>query len=198
MKKVIVAVIGLLCFTPTAFAYNWGVGLHGGVSQNDPDYIGIVDKLVSKNYGVFGIEGFYERNASFELSDGEEFLGIKIGIDLYGKNKLKLPSVQATENTYAIPLTIYYKNNLESENISSFIGIGLTQINSEVKISGAENISKTKIFPHIAVGAEYRLNWLVALGVEIKYNFDAEVKKNGNVLSDRSGIGGAVTARFYF
>lgn len=64
------------------------------------------------------------------------------------------------------------------------------------------SISKSKIFPHIMAGTEYRFSELFALGLEAKYNFSAKTEKNYEglnvVLSDRSGLSGAVTARFYF
>ena len=59
-------------------------------------------------------------------------------------------------------------------------------------------LSKTKIFPHITAGAEYRFNEVFALGLDVKYNIAAKVKKDDLVLSDRSGIGAALTGRFYF
>lgn len=185
--------ISLLCLVPFAFAEdNWGIGLRGGAAQNNPDY----EEFVSKNYGVFGAEGFWEHRTNFNLGEGEEFLGIKLGADFYGKNKLDDGTVKATENSHAFPLTVYYKNDLGVEDFSSFIGAGITSIKSKAK--GSIEGSKSKVFPHLMVGAEYRLNWLVALGLEIKYNINAKVKKDGYVISDRSGISGAVTARFYF
>ncbi len=61
-----------------------------------------------------------------------------------------------------------------------------------------ESWSKTKVFPHITAGAEYRFSRVFALGVDLKYNIAAKVKKDEAILSDRSGIGAAVTGRFYF
>ena len=81
-------------------------------------------------------------------------------------------------------------------------GAGVTIMHSEVEIEmtgySDEKYSKTKMFPHVMIGAEYRFCQLFALGLDVRYNIGAKIKKEGDVLSDRSGLGGALAARFYF
>lgn len=184
----------------------FGLGIRTGVAQNDPkdmkdayndafDY-GWTHKKLSKNAAVFGIEALYEWGE-------EDKVGIKLGVEGYGQNKLELDhgDYTAKENTYAFPLTAYYKKDNGIKAWSWFAGAGLTLINSEIKddyYGDKETYHKSKVFPHLVAGAEYRFCKLFALGIEAKYNIAAKVKKDGGVLSDRSGIGAAITGRFYF
>lgn len=132
MKKLIIVVISLLCLTPAAFAGNWGLGFRAGATQNDPEtmhdcYKGLhnlgYDIEFNRGYSMLGTEAFYEGKANFGLGEGEEFWGIKLGVDFYGENKLKLDnglSANAQITDYAIPLTLYYKNDLELDKVSSY------------------------------------------------------------------------------
>ena len=206
MKKIILAVVGLLCFAPAVFADNWGAGLRLGVAENDPkdmkdaydSYAG--NKELDKGYGVFGLEGLYE----WDLNDEVNKLGVKLGIDIYGENKLDLEHgmAKATETTYAFPLTVYYKQDYGVQNWSWFAGAGFTFLRTEAEENlagiGKDTTSKNKVFPHLTAGVEYRFSRLFALGLDLKYNIAAKVKKDGGVLSDRSGFGAALTGRFYF
>ena len=155
---------------------------------------------MDKGYGVFSLEGLYE----WDLSDEANKIGVKLGVDIYGDNELKLDweSEKYTETTYAFPLTAYYKRDNGIKNWSWFAGAGLTLLKTELesKIAGwgKETTSKSKVFPHITAGAEYRFSKLFALGFDVKYNIAAKVKKNDTVMSDRSGFGAAITGRFYF
>lgn len=202
MKKLVIAVVGLLCFAPAALADNWGVGFRVGAAENDPKdmqdaYDSIVaNKELDKGYGVFSLEALYEWN----LSDEANKIGAKLGLDVYGSNELKTTGYKAEETTYALPLTVYFKRDNGVQNWSWFAGAGLTFLRTEVEESGLFNdtTSKSKVFPHITAGAEYRFSRLFALGLDVKYNIAAKVKKNGYVMSDRSGIGAALTGRFYF
>ena len=206
MKKWLIVVISLMCLAPTVFASNWGLGLRAGAAQNDPrdmkdaynDYFAPRER--TWNPAVVGLEVLHE----WDLNSESNKLGIKIGADVYGQNKIDLGPgmVKATETTYAIPLTVYYKNDNGERNLSWFAGVGFTWIRSEIKMDvwgfGRDKYSESKIFPHITVGTEYRFNSVVALGFDLKYNIDAKVTQDADILSDRSGIGGAITARFYF
>ena len=172
------------------------------------------NKELTESGGIFGLEGLYEHR----LND-KDTLGFKVGLDFYGENELEISTDfrdawgrplgkgEATENTYAIPLTVYYKRDNGIKNWSFFAGAGITYIHSEVEgevedYMGrdllSEKTSDSKVFPHLMAGTEYRFTQLFALGLEAKYNFSAKITKNGDVLSDRSGLSGAVTARFYF
>ena len=215
MKKiaVIAVLLGLVCAFPvSAKADNWGLGVKLGVAENDPKsmkdlqddagYYGLNSDL-EENNGVFGLEALYE----FDLNDNADKLGVKLGMDFFGENKLELTSsvvpgsFEAKENTFAVPLTVYYKKDNGLKHWSPFVGAGLSLFRTELKADGAgssEKMTKTKVAPHIVAGAEYRFSPLFALGLEAKYNFSAKIKKDGDVLSDHSGFGGAITGRFYF
>lgn len=215
MKKVavIAVLLGLVCAFPvSAKADNWGLGVKLGVAENDPKsmkdtqdeagYYGLNSDL-EENNGVFGLEALYE----FDLNDNADKLGVKLGMDFFGENKLELTSsvvpgsFEAKENTFAVPLTVYYKKDNGLKHWSPFVGAGLSLFRTELKADdsgSSEKVTKSKVAPHIMAGAEYRFSPLFALGLEAKYNFSAEIKKDGDVLSDHSGFGGAITGRFYF
>lgn len=217
-NKWIVGIIGVMLLTTSAFASdystrtnNWGVGVKLGVGQNDPKTLqdgydeafeyGWTSKEITKNAGLFGLEALYEQT----LNEEHNKLGVKVGWDSYGENKLKLKDstdrVELTETSYAFPITVYYKRDNGIKNFSWFAGAGLTIMHSEMEIDDGydtEDVSKTKVFPHLTVGGEYRFCKLFALGLDVKYNIAAKVKKDGDVLSDRSGFGAALTGRFYF
>ena len=172
------------------------------------------NKEMTESGGIFGVEGLYEHRLN-----EKDTLGFKVGLDFYGENELEISNFrdvwgrplggkrEATENTYAIPLTVYYKRDNGIKNWSFFFFFCITYIHSEVEgevedYMGrdllSEKTSDSKVFPHLMAGTEYRFTQLFALGLEAKYNFSAKITKNGDVLSDRSGLSGAVTARFYF
>lgn len=188
---------------------NWGLGIRLGIAENDPktmkeaydqafDY-GYSKKELDEGNGVFGIEVLYE----WTLNDEFNKLGLKIGIEGYGENELKLDNgwTKVTEETMAYPVTLYYKKDNGVKKWSWFAGMGITAIHSKFEYnvgsaSGTE--TKTKLFPHITGGIEYRFTKLFALGLEARYNIAAKVEKDGDVLSDRSGFGALITGRFYF
>ncbi|MBR3631883.1 MAG: porin family protein [Elusimicrobiaceae bacterium] len=208
MKKVIIAVLAVLMVAP-AFANNWGVGLKLGAGQNDPKAMkdvydnppaGVTKTELDKNAGYFGLEAMYE----FDLNDEANKIGVKVGWDMYGENKLELKAPGAkeevTEETYSFPFTVYYKRDNGVKNFSWYGGAGFTILRTKLDAKGAYfgDDSKTKVFPHIVAGGEYRFTQVFALGLEARYNIAAKVKKGGDVYSDRSGFGGALTGRFYF
>lgn len=189
---------------------HWGLGLRLGIAENNPkdmkeiydeafDY-GYSEKELTKNGAVFGIEGIYE----WDYNNNGDMFGLKLGLEGYGENKLSLDwgDETFTENTYAIPLTVYYKKNNGIKNWSWIAGLGITYIHSTVEYKGrgypTEKWSEYNVFPHITAGVEYRFSKLFALGVDLKYNIAAKVKIHEAILSNRSGIGAAITGRFYF
>lgn len=199
MKKILL--LSLLVFLSMPLFAEYGVGVKLGVGENDPksmneafDYYG-GDK--TENGGIFSLEFLYE----FPLRPGDEVnkLGVKAGLDFYGENELKnnYLGIKATENTWALPITGYYKYDGGLKNFSFYGGLGFTFIRTEVEL-GSEDFSKSKLFAHIAGGAEYRFTQLFALGLDLKYNIGAKLEKEGGTLSDRSGFSGALAGRFYF
>ena len=204
MKKLLV-VLGILCLAPVAFADNWGVGVKIGIGENDPksmnetfDEFG--GKLTTSD-GLFALEVLHEWN----LNETDK-IGLKLGVDTYGENKYEYGVLEATENTYAVPVSVYYKKDNGVQKLSYFVGAGVTYINSEMEFSQfrdafgqlVDNVEEDKVFPHIFGGVEYRFTELFALGLDVKYNFSAKLEKEGEVVSDRSGLSAAVAGRFYF
>lgn len=211
---------------------NRGIAIRLGTSANNPkgmknvydqaaDSYGVTEKELTKRNGYVGLETLYE----LQLNEETNKLGVKIGVEIYGQNELELKgsynsnfiSAKGKENTYAVPITFYYKRDNGVKKLSWMAGAGVTIMRSEVEIksnfTGNEKYSKTKAFPHIMVGAEYRFSKLFALGLEARYNIAAKIKKGAGylptpdphyylpvngILSDRSGFSGAVTGRFYF
>ena len=205
MKKLMFAVLAVLFVAPAAFADDWGLGAKLGAGENDPKdmkaaYDGFSgSKELDRNPGYFGLEAFYE----MDLNEEANKLGFKVGWDIYGENEVELkgfPYTKVTETTYSFPVTVYYKRDNGIKNVSWFAGAGATFLRTEIEMErvNKKESSKNKIFPHIVVGGEYRFTQLFALGLEARYNFNARVKKDGEVFSDRSGFGAAITGRFYF
>lgn len=207
MKKVALAMLAVLLIAPAAMAEGWGVGVKLGAGQNDPkdlkkayDEETWADRELDKNPGYFSIEVLHE----WALNDEANKIGFKAGWDMYGENELKLKAMglteKITEETYAFPFTLYYKRDNGVQKFSWFAGAGVTIMHTKVEASGPESDddSKTKVFPHIAAGVEYRFTQVFALGLDARYNIAAKVKKDGDVYSNRSGFGAALTGRFYF
>lgn len=205
MRKLVVlgVLLSILCAWPTAAkADNWGVGVKVGVSENDPKTLKEVQDYyyrseLTEDGAVFGgAEVLYE----FDLKEEANKLGVKVGVDVFGQNKLETYSPvygKVTETTLALPLTVYYKRDNGVKGWSPFVGAGVSFFRTQIKENDTKD-HKSKVVPHIVAGAEYRFTKLFALGVEAKYNFNAKLEKDGNVYSDHTGLSGAVTGRFYF
>lgn len=200
MKKWLVAVFAVLFFAPISFADNWGFGVKLGVAETDPktlnDALDAYGGKLTEGEGLFGLEVLHEWN----LNDDINKLGLKLGLDVYGENEWKDYPDKVTETIYAFPLTVYYKQDYGVQNWSWFAGVGFTFMRGEMD-NGEETYNKNIVFPHITAGAEYRFTEVFALGIDAKYNIDAEMEKRidgDEYKTDRSGISGAITARFYF
>ena len=196
MKKWLVAVFAVLFFAPISFADNWGFGVKLGVAETDPktlnDALDAYGGKLTEGEGLFGLEVLHEWN----LNDDINKLGLKLGLDVYGENEWKDYPDKVTETIYAFPLTVYYKQDYGVKNRSWFAGAGITLMKGEAE-DGPATYKDSQVFPHITAGAEYRFTELFALGLEAKYNINAELKK-GFYTTDRSGISGSLTGRFYF
>lgn len=197
MKKLVLAVLAVLLVAPAAMAEGWGVGVKLGAGQNDPKTLkdgNIAGTDLDKNPGYFSLEVLHE----WALNDEANKIGAKVGWDMYGENELKGFGDKITEETYAFPFTVYYKRDNGVGKFSWFGGAGITIMHTKVEDSYFnEDESKTKVFPHVVLGGEYRFTKVFALGLDARYNIGAEMKKDG-YKTDRSGFGAALTGRFYF
>lgn len=206
MKKLLIAVLAVLCVAPAAMAKDWGAAVKLGAGENDPktlknEYDSMpFSKELDKSAGYLSFEVLHE----WALNEEANKLGLKIGWETYGINKVDNKTVGGNieEHSDAFPFTVYYRRDNGVGKFSWFAGAGVTIMHSKLESEGAywgkHNTSKNRVFPHIAAGAEYRFTEVFALGLDARYNISAKVKKNGMTLSDRSGFGAALAARFYF
>lgn len=205
MKKLYLLLLAITLLSSSAFA-GFGVGVKGGLAENDPKdahkIFSNAHESVTETLGdeYFGIEAFYEMNIADSYVHK---LGFKIGTDFYLENEweYKWSKKTITENTLSLPLTVYYKYDGGIKGWSFFAGAGATILSTEVDFDGYDGLdkeSKTKVFPHITAGTEYRFCKLFALGLDLRYNFGAKVEKSHFILSDRSGFGAAIAGKFYF
>ena len=196
MKKLVIAVLAVLFVAPTVMAKDWGIGVKLGAGQNDPktlkENFDLVGGELDKNAGYFSLEVLHE----WALNDEANKIGAKVGWDMYGENEHKYGSIKDTEETYSFPFTVYYKRDNGIGKVSWFGGAGFTILHTKAE-EGSWDTSKSRVFPHIVAGGEYRFTNVFALGLEARYNIAAKVKKDGATLSDRSGFGAALTGRFY-
>ena len=201
MKKKLTIALLAVFLSPLAFAQgNWGAAAKFGAAETDPQTLQKVFDAVggdlTKGYGLFGLEALYEMNV-----ENQHKVGVKLGLDFYGNNEYENNFIsKITEETYAIPLTVYYKWDNGVKNWSFFAGAGATYMKAEMD-NDTDSYNESKIFPHITGGAEYRFTELFALGIDVKYNFNAKLEKHIESIdykTDRSGISGALAARFYF
>lgn len=209
MKKLLIAVLAVLCVAPAAMAKDWGAAVKIGAGENDPKgmkdefnspELSLYSRELDKSAGYLSFEVLHE----WALNDEANKLGLKIGWETYGVNKLDNKTIGGNikENTDAFPFTVYYRRDNGVGKFSWFAGAGFTIIHTKLESEGAywdkRSASKNRVFPHIAAGAEYRFTQVFALGLDARYNISAKVKKHGEVFSDRSGFGAALAARFYF
>ena len=189
MKKVVLAVLAVSCFATFSFAGNWGLGLKAGAGQNDWKVYSATD--IEKGYGFAGAEILYE----FDLASNDK-IGLKVGAEMYQKDKAKHSGNEVSIQTSNFPITLYYKWDKGVGAFSYFFGGGFTYINSRTHDYPNVKYTKSKGMAHLMVGTEYRFTQAFALGVDITYNIDAKIV--AGTVSDRSGFRGALVGRFYF
>ena len=202
MKKLLLAVFAVFALSAASFASGWGLGVKLGAGQNDPKNMkdAHTSGTLTTAPGVFAIEGQYEwdmQGKNVGDTGSENKIGLRFGFDFYGQNKLEKTGFTAKENTVSLPVSVFYRRNGGIKNMSYYFGGGFTSISSELEYTGGSK-DETKLFPHVIAGAEYRFTKLFALGLDLKYNFNAKVTKDNVVLSDRTGLQGVLAARFYF
>ncbi len=186
MKKIVLAVLAVMCVTSFSFAGNFGLGVKVGAGENNWKP-GLMATDVEKGYGFAAVEALYE----FDTLNEYDKIGLKVGAELYQKDKAS--NAFSDVQTYDIPVTLYYKRDNGIKALSYYAGGGFTYINSRVKSIG---YTKSKGTGHIMAGIEYRFTKTFALGADAIYNLHAALQA-GDV-SDRTGFRGALVGRFYF
>jgi hypothetical protein len=202
MKRLVLLAAILSVVSAPCFA-EFGLGVKLGAGQNDPKDLQAAfdtdpgNRKLTKSPAFFSLEGLYEGNLLG--LEGENKLGVKLGVDIYGQNKYENHTYnhKVTETTYALPISVYYKYDPGVKKFAFYGGAGATFISTKIEINNHDE-SESKVFPHIIAGTEYRFSKLFALGLDLKYNISAKVEKYNTVMSDRSGFGGALAGRFYF
>ena len=189
MKKVVLAVLAVMCVASFSFAGNWGLGLKAGAGENDWKTYGSTD--VDKGYGFAGAEILYE----FDTSSNNK-IGLKVGVEAYQKDKASFSGIDTEVKTWNCPVTLYYKWDKGVNAFSYFLGGGFTYINSRWHDSSAVKYTHSKGMAHLMAGTEYRFTQGFALGVDVTYNIDAGLQ--AGEVSDRTGFRGALVGRFYF
>ena len=187
MKKIVLAVLAVMSAVSFSFAGNFGLGLKVGAGENNWKNAPF-ETDVEKGYGFAGAEILYE----FDLASNDK-IGLKVGAEIYQKDKAKISGNEFSVQTSNFPITLYYKWDKGVGSFSYYAGGGFTYINSREK---SISQTKSKGMAHLMAGTEYRFTEGFALGVDVTYNFDA--KLSAGYTSDRSGFRGALVGRFYF
>ena len=204
MKKFLLAVAAAVLAVP-AFA-QYGLGIKAGTGSNHPqsmyDFSYAAGGSVSTHNYFGGVEVFYEKPLNFDFAgDPHEYtehkIGLRVGFEKYGKNTYTAGSNKATEKSIALPVTAYYKYAPENTKFSFTAGAGLSFIRSDVTLNN-DNEYKWVGAPHFIIGTEYLFGEHIALGFDLRYLTCAKIKKYNLVYSDRSGLNGALAARYYF
>ena len=93
MKKLLLVMLGVMCFSPIAFANNWGVGVKLGLGENDPSSMEEIyndaaayNRTLDKDESFAGLEAMYE----WALNAEENKLGVRLGVDVFGENELEV------------------------------------------------------------------------------------------------------------
>ena len=187
MKKVVLAVLAVMCAASFSFAGTWGLGIKAGAGENKLNKIR--NMKTEKGYILAGVEILHE----FDLSKLNK-LGIKVGAETWQKDKISDSYFWQEFETYQFPLTLYYKRDNGVGAFSYYIGGGFTYITGRSHDSNGHKFSKNKGLVHAMAGTEYRFTQTFALGLDVAYSHHAGLQS----LSNHEGFRGALVGRFYF
>ncbi|MBQ2312781.1 MAG: outer membrane beta-barrel protein [Elusimicrobiaceae bacterium] len=205
MKKILFIVLAIVLMTSSSFADVIGLGVKGGIGRNSPksfkEAVNTYGGDLTKNPLFFGIEGLYEMDlgGQYDREVGAPVkLGIKLSADFFGKNKIKDSPYLLDEKEYTviIPMSLYLKYDTGASDLSFYMGGGMSYVSTSLTYGAADD-RDWKFSPHALAGVELRVSSSVALGLDFQYNFNAQIKKSGMIYSDRSGLRGAFSVRFY-
>ena len=203
MKKLLFIILAVILMSSVSFAGVVMFGIKGGGDGNRPATL----KEYQDTYGgdltkvplYLGFELGYEMDLTghYDQEIGSAIkLGFKLGVDLYGPNELKDSPIviDHKEDTSAFPLSVYLKYD---DTVSFYVGGGISYFGTTLTIGSTER-HDGRFTPHLMSGIEVRCSPSLGIGLDFQYNFNAKVEKSGTVYSDRSGLQGALAARFYF
>jgi len=212
MKKICLITFFCLCLS-SAFA-GAGIGVKYGAAPADTNVpnIGFMDK----NQSSCGFEFFLEKETP------KDAFGFRIGFNKYGdiettgvferRDEEGIPQggntlVKFKNELYTVPVTVYYKYKA-MENFYITVNGGITygysswslrEDDSSSGFSVSSNQNDSKLFPHIGLGAEWRANKNIGVGLDITYNFQSKIYA-GNLpfYISIDGLQGNIAARYYF
>jgi opacity protein-like surface antigen len=208
MKKVLAAVLAVFSMAIVAgasdlkgFYIGGSLGMAGGNNfeklQDRLTDAGVSSKFNDSTF-AYGLELGYEAPV---ISDNQ-LLGARLGVTWHDEIKLELkntdPSASVANRAYTIPVSVYYKHLFADSKFALMGGLGVTFVNMtwESKLnSSSDNYNDSKASPHIIAGAEYKFTEVFALGIDLKYAFDTEIKRQ--VFKRDFNFQGALAARFY-
>jgi len=203
MKKLLLGIFAVVLINSVSFADTVGFGIKGGGGGNRPDSLKSYESEyqgdLTKNPLFMGFELMFEKDlmGNYDKEIGSAVkLGIKIGIDIYGTNELKDSPlyIDTKEDTIGVPLSLYLKYD---NDLSFYVGGGISYFSTTMTYGSADR-KDGRFTPHLMSGIEVRCSPSFAIGLDFQYNFNARVEKGGVIYSDRSGLQGALAARFYF
>ena len=203
MKKLLLAVLAVVLMSSASFADVVGFGVKGGGGRNNPEGLKSFESAyggdLDKNPLFMGFELMYEKNLAGYYDQGMNStvkLGFKLGIDIYGVNELKNSPVyiDTKEETIGVPLSVYLKYD---NTLSFYVGGGISYFRTTMTY-GSTDRKDGRFTPHLISGIEVKCTPSFGIGLDFQYNFNAKVEKSGTIYSNRSGLQGALAARFYF
>ncbi|WP_428897903.1 Outer membrane protein beta-barrel domain-containing protein [Parelusimicrobium proximum] len=203
MKKLLTMMFAVLLLQSAASAGIFA-GVRGGIGESDNN----LDVLFNNNTNyktsdekwILGVEAGVEFPGDpFGFSDTKQhFIGFKAAYNTYGKvDGTDYVSNEDFKNeAYTIPLTLYYKYAPEETGVHFWLGGGITYGNLKWSGDDIDDLKDSKYFGHAAAGIEWRIIPLIGVGLDLNYNFDAKIKKDG-AYRDFSGLQGFAAVRVY-
>jgi hypothetical protein len=204
MEKIILTLSFCLCLS-SAFA-GAGIGVKYGTGPADSNITSVLSDSLEEGKSFYGLEFFMEKDAE------KDALGLRIGFHKYGDIKASGSyfdfglGYDVHENLknefYTIPLTLYYKRKITPAVHLSFGG-GVTWAYSKWSYDSngngvtGETMNDNKFFPHIDLGAEWRVSNHIGIGVDLTYNSKSKVDSE-NLYRGVEGVTGNIVARWYF